>query len=84
MRQKRAKAYRKLMSLYSLTFGFREPYQVLSAYAENASMYEVLIDFVQSTQNFAKHAFHTRSRLGSSSELFCKEMSNLVSGYILK
>ncbi|KAI0669979.1 Fcf1-domain-containing protein [Trametes maxima] len=29
MRQKRAKAYRKLMSLYSLTFGFRQPYQVL-------------------------------------------------------
>ncbi|KNZ73474.1 rRNA-processing protein utp23 [Termitomyces sp. J132] len=29
MRQKRAKAYRKLMSLYSMTFGFRQPYQVL-------------------------------------------------------
>ncbi|KAG6901854.1 hypothetical protein C0995_007240 [Termitomyces sp. Mi166 len=29
MRQKRAKAYRKLMSLYSMTFGFRLPYQVL-------------------------------------------------------
>ncbi|CDO72319.1 hypothetical protein BN946_scf184977.g16 [Trametes cinnabarina] len=29
MRQKRAKAYRKLMSLYSLSFGFRQPYQVL-------------------------------------------------------
>ncbi|OCH96485.1 Fcf1-domain-containing protein [Obba rivulosa] len=29
MRQKRAKAYRKLMSLYSMSFGFREPYQVL-------------------------------------------------------
>ncbi|TFK94286.1 PIN domain-like protein, partial [Polyporus arcularius HHB13444] len=29
MRQKRAKAYRKLMSLYALTFGFRQPYQVL-------------------------------------------------------
>ncbi|KAF5377531.1 hypothetical protein D9615_005249 [Tricholomella constricta] len=29
MRQKRAKAYRKLMSLYSMTFGFRQPYQIL-------------------------------------------------------
>ncbi|TBU35164.1 PIN domain-like protein [Dichomitus squalens] len=29
MRQKRAKAYRKLMSLYSISFGFRQPYQVL-------------------------------------------------------
>ncbi|KAI0036703.1 Fcf1-domain-containing protein [Vararia minispora EC-137] len=29
MRQKRAKAYRKLMSMYHFTFGFREPYQVL-------------------------------------------------------
>ena len=30
MRQKRAKAYRKLMALYSMSFGFRQPYQVLS------------------------------------------------------
>ncbi|KAG9314519.1 Fcf1-domain-containing protein, partial [Chiua virens] len=29
MRQRRAKTYRKLMSLYSLSFGFRQPYQVL-------------------------------------------------------
>ncbi|KAH9835629.1 Fcf1-domain-containing protein [Rhodofomes roseus] len=29
MRQKRAKAYRKLMSLYCMSFGFRQPYQVL-------------------------------------------------------
>ncbi|EGN96893.1 hypothetical protein SERLA73DRAFT_15076, partial [Serpula lacrymans var. lacrymans S7.3] len=29
MRQKRAKAYRKLMSLYCTSFGFRQPYQVL-------------------------------------------------------
>ncbi|KAG6850823.1 hypothetical protein H0H93_008126 [Arthromyces matolae] len=29
MRQKRAKTYRKLMSLYAMTFGFRQPYQVL-------------------------------------------------------
>ncbi|KAF7306665.1 PIN domain-like protein [Mycena indigotica] len=29
MRQKRAKAYRKLMELYSMSFGFRQPYQVL-------------------------------------------------------
>ncbi|KAK1223796.1 hypothetical protein PQX77_013320 [Marasmius sp. AFHP31] len=29
MKQKRAKAYRKLMHLYSMHFGFRKPYQVL-------------------------------------------------------
>ncbi|KAA1468665.1 Fcf1-domain-containing protein [Dentipellis sp. KUC8613] len=29
MRQKRAKAYRKLMALYSMSFGFRQPYQIL-------------------------------------------------------
>ncbi|KAL1748903.1 Fcf1-domain-containing protein [Schizophyllum fasciatum] len=29
MRQKRAKSYRKLMSLYHINFGFRQPYQVL-------------------------------------------------------
>lgn len=32
MRQKRAKAYRKLMTLYSMSFGFRQPYQVLGTY----------------------------------------------------
>lgn len=31
MRGKRAKQYRKLMHQYALTFGFREPYQVLGA-----------------------------------------------------
>jgi U3 small nucleolar RNA-associated protein 23 len=29
MRQKRAKAYKRLMSLYSQFFGFRSPFQVL-------------------------------------------------------
>ena len=29
MRGKRSKQYRKLMHKYALTFGFREPYQVL-------------------------------------------------------
>jgi U3 small nucleolar RNA-associated protein 23 len=29
MRQKRTKAYKKLMALYSMSFGFRQPYQVL-------------------------------------------------------
>lgn len=32
MRQKRSKAYRKLMSMFSTSFGFRQPYQVLGAY----------------------------------------------------
>lgn len=29
MRAKRSKKYRKLMHQYEMTFGFREPYQVL-------------------------------------------------------
>jgi hypothetical protein len=29
MRQKRAKAYKKLMAMYELSFGFRQPYQVI-------------------------------------------------------
>lgn len=29
MRQKRAKAYKKLMAMYELSFRFRQPYQVL-------------------------------------------------------
>ena len=32
MRQIRSKAYRKLMSMFSTSFGFRQPYQVLGAY----------------------------------------------------
>ena len=32
MRGKRSKQYRKLMQQYCLTFGFREPYQVLGAF----------------------------------------------------
>jgi len=31
MRQNRSKAYRKLMAMYSTSFGFRQPYQVLGA-----------------------------------------------------
>lgn len=29
MRQKRAKAYKRLMNLYAQNFGFRSPFQVL-------------------------------------------------------
>jgi hypothetical protein len=29
MRQNRSKAYRKLMAMYTTSFGFRQPYQVL-------------------------------------------------------
>lgn len=31
MRQKRAKSYKKLMHLYCMSFGFRQPFQVLGA-----------------------------------------------------
>jgi U3 small nucleolar RNA-associated protein 23 len=34
MRQKRAKAYRKLMAMYELYFGFRQPYQVLGSHTQ--------------------------------------------------
>ena len=36
MRAKRSKKYRKLMHQYELTFGFREPYQVLGTIYFNA------------------------------------------------
>lgn len=29
MRQKRAKTYRRVMALYTQTFGFRTPFQIL-------------------------------------------------------
>lgn len=32
MRGKRSKQYRKLMEQFSMTFGFREPYQVLGLF----------------------------------------------------
>ena len=32
MRGKRSKQYRKLMEQFSMTFGFREPYQILGVY----------------------------------------------------
>jgi hypothetical protein len=32
MRQKRAKAYKRLMSAYSITFGFRQPFQTLRSF----------------------------------------------------
>ncbi|KAG1757392.1 Fcf1-domain-containing protein [Suillus lakei] len=40
MRQKRAKTYRKLMHLYSMSFGFRQPYQILV----DSEMCQIAID----------------------------------------
>jgi hypothetical protein len=37
MRQNRSKAYRKLMAMYSTSFGFRLPYQVLGAFSTGSS-----------------------------------------------
>ena len=37
MRQLRSKAYRKLMAMYSTSFGFRQPYQVLGAFGAAAA-----------------------------------------------
>ena len=36
MRQVRSKAYRKLMAMYSTSFGFRQPYQVLGAFSTSS------------------------------------------------
>ncbi|KAF8807573.1 PIN domain-like protein [Phlegmacium glaucopus] len=54
MRQKRAKAYRKLMNLYSISFGFRQPYQVLvdseickSAVAQKLDLHKQLYSVLQ-------------------------------------
>ncbi|KAI0348620.1 Fcf1-domain-containing protein, partial [Trametopsis cervina] len=56
MRQKRAKTYRKLMSLYSMYFGFRQPYQVLvdsemckTAIAQKIELYKQLGVVLQGT-----------------------------------
>lgn len=43
MRQKRAKTYRKLMHLYSMSFGFRQPYQTLGLSIVSTSNCIVLI-----------------------------------------
>ncbi|KAF8973737.1 Fcf1-domain-containing protein [Flammula alnicola] len=47
MRQKRAKAYRKLMHLYSMSFGFRQPYQVLVDSEMCKSAVAQKLDFVK-------------------------------------
>ncbi|KDQ17180.1 hypothetical protein BOTBODRAFT_172254 [Botryobasidium botryosum FD-172 SS1] len=46
MRQKRAKAYKKLMNLYTLSFGFRQPYQVLidATFCENGTQQKIEIE----------------------------------------
>lgn len=40
MRAKRSKKYRKLMHQYEMTFGFREPYQVLGMTPSEAACSE--------------------------------------------
>ncbi|PPQ89601.1 hypothetical protein CVT25_012346 [Psilocybe cyanescens] len=47
MRQKRAKAYRKLMHLYSMSFGFHQPYQVLVDSEMCKSAIAQKVDFVK-------------------------------------
>jgi U3 small nucleolar RNA-associated protein 23 len=44
MRQKRTKAYKKLMALYSMSFGFRQPYQVLVDSTFCAEVYQHKMD----------------------------------------
>lgn len=40
MRGKRSKQYRKLMDQYAMTFGFREPYQVLGRSTTNLTQHD--------------------------------------------
>lgn len=58
MRGKRAKQYKKLMKTYEITYGFREPYQVLSKVvhyvnAFNTNHWTVDADMVKDTDKFS-------------------------------
>ena len=44
MRLKRSKQYRKLMQQYAITFGFREPYQVLGNPRAPGNAFERITD----------------------------------------
>ncbi|CAG8568782.1 914_t:CDS:2 [Ambispora gerdemannii] len=46
MRKKRAKQYKRLMALYSTSFGFREPYQILldGNFATTATSYKINLE----------------------------------------
>lgn len=59
MRGKRSKQYRKLMQQYGMTFGFREPYQVLGMFCKKLPVVLWLINhttvdgqMIQDTQRF--------------------------------
>ena len=77
MRQKRAKAYRKLMNLYSISFGFRQPYQVLGLVISYPQT-PILIKTVQSIQKYANRLLHKNLIYKNSSILFFKERLNQV------
>jgi len=46
MRQKRAKAYRKLMHLYCHFFGFRQPYQMLSTSWDQVCRHKLIFAYL--------------------------------------
>ena len=81
MRQKRAKAYRKLMALYSLSFGFRQPYQILGEYLFAFDL-EVSLKASQCSQltpKCVKQQQSTKSSSLSGPKSFCTEQSSQVS-----
>jgi hypothetical protein len=77
MRQKRAKAYRKLMSLYALSFGFHQPYQVLGKFATNLWIGSPFISW-QSTLKCVNPQSISSSTSSSSSVLSFKVSSSQV------
>lgn len=81
MRQKRAKAYRKLMNLYSISFGFRQPYQVLGSVMSlslGADQPILTSNHLQLIQKYANRPLRKNLIYTNSSILFFKERSNQV------
>ena len=53
MRHSRSKAYRKLMAMYSTSFGFRQPYQVLGAcISQSARFWQTSLHLITSSYMF--------------------------------
>ncbi|KAI6143251.1 PIN domain-like protein [Pisolithus tinctorius] len=74
MRQKRAKTYRKLMSLYCMSFGFREPYQVLESRIDLSKQLSTVLQGVTKPSMAPDHAMlYTRTlSQGKSQQSACR------------
>lgn len=60
MRGKRSKQYRKLMEQFSMSFGFREPYQVLGMSSSELEALLGLLTALQSTQKWSRTRVDSR------------------------